>query len=245
MPIHDWTRVSAGTFHDFHCRWIVKLSDALNEGLLPPEYYSMAEQMAGGLGPDVITLQARTPPSGDRPAGATAAVLTAPLNPPRARFKTQIVLDPYVAKQRTLVIRHGSDDRVVAMIEIVSAGNKSNRHALRSFLDNAVTAVVQGIHLVVIDLHPPGPRDPQGIHGVLLAELSEEKYVAPGDKRLTFASYEAGPVPTAYVEPAAVGDPLPEVPLFLEPETYISLPLEETYQAAWRGFPQRWQKILQ
>ena len=22
MPVHDWTHVSAGTFHDFHCTWI-------------------------------------------------------------------------------------------------------------------------------------------------------------------------------------------------------------------------------
>lgn len=108
-----------------------------------------------------------------------------------------------------------------------------------------MAALVHGLHLVLIDLHPPGPRDPQGIHGALLAELSEEEYVAPENKPLTFVLYEAGPVPTAYVEPAAVGDPLPDMPLFLEPEAYISLPLEETYQAAWRGFPQRWQKILQ
>ena len=143
------------------------------------------------------------------------------------------------------MIRHGSDDRVVGMIEIVSAGNKANRNALRSFLDKAVTALVHGLHLVVIDLYPPGPRDPQGIHGALLAELSEEDYLAPKDKPLTFVSYAAGPVPTAYVEPAAVGDALPDMPLFLEPDAYISLPLEETYQAAWRGFPQRWQKFLQ
>ena len=29
MPTHDWTRVSAGTFHDFHCTWInVPLDDS-------------------------------------------------------------------------------------------------------------------------------------------------------------------------------------------------------------------------
>ena len=35
MPVHDWTRVAAGTFHDFHQAWIVALSHALNAGLLP------------------------------------------------------------------------------------------------------------------------------------------------------------------------------------------------------------------
>lgn len=38
MPVHDWTRVSAGTFHDFHNRLIAHLTEALNTGLLEPAY---------------------------------------------------------------------------------------------------------------------------------------------------------------------------------------------------------------
>jgi len=36
MPIHDWTRVDTGLFHDFHQGWIRALCDALNAGGLPP-----------------------------------------------------------------------------------------------------------------------------------------------------------------------------------------------------------------
>ena len=57
MPIHDWTRVGAGIFHHFHLEWIGDLSRVLNRGLLPPDYYALAEQFAGGFGPDVLTLQ--------------------------------------------------------------------------------------------------------------------------------------------------------------------------------------------
>ena len=57
MPIHDWTRVTAGTWHDFHLAWITEIRNALNDGLLPPDYYAQAEQIAGLLGPDVLTLQ--------------------------------------------------------------------------------------------------------------------------------------------------------------------------------------------
>src|SRR6476661_622943 len=57
MPIHDWTRVTAGTFHDFHLAWLAELRTALNDGLLPPDYYAQAEQVAGPMGPDVLTLQ--------------------------------------------------------------------------------------------------------------------------------------------------------------------------------------------
>ncbi len=74
MPIHDWTRVNAGIFHHFHHRWIAALSDALNEGVLPPDYYALAEQIAGGLGPDVITLQQPTngAPPAPEPQGGIA-----------------------------------------------------------------------------------------------------------------------------------------------------------------------------
>ena len=56
MPIHDWTRVLPGVCHDFHIAWIVQLQRALNTGLLPADYYVMAEQMAGEVGPDVLAL---------------------------------------------------------------------------------------------------------------------------------------------------------------------------------------------
>ena len=38
MPVHDWTRVEAGIFHDFHTVWIGGLRTALNRALLPPGY---------------------------------------------------------------------------------------------------------------------------------------------------------------------------------------------------------------
>jgi hypothetical protein len=57
MPVHDWTRVTAGIFHDFHHEWISAIKRALNSGLLPPGYYALAEQIAGGMGPDVLTLE--------------------------------------------------------------------------------------------------------------------------------------------------------------------------------------------
>ena len=56
MPIHDWTRVTAGIFHDFHLSWVAEIKRRLNQGILPPRYYALAEQLAGGMGPDVLTL---------------------------------------------------------------------------------------------------------------------------------------------------------------------------------------------
>jgi hypothetical protein len=62
-------------------------------------------------------------------------------------------------------------------------------------------------------------------------------FTPPADKPLTLASYAAGPEVRFYVEPVAVGDTLPQMPLFLDPDTYVYVPLEPTYQTAWAGFP--------
>ena len=35
MPVHDWTRVDAGTFHAFHTLWIGELMKALNAEGIP------------------------------------------------------------------------------------------------------------------------------------------------------------------------------------------------------------------
>jgi hypothetical protein len=43
MPVHDWTRVSAGTFHDSHCTWISQIKNRLNEGVLPPRGDSVSQ----------------------------------------------------------------------------------------------------------------------------------------------------------------------------------------------------------
>ena len=60
----------------------------------------------------------------------------------------------------------------------------------------------------------------------------------PANKPLTVAAYNARPDLTAYVDPVAVGDPLPDAPLFLAPGWYVNVPLEQTYQASWAETPQ-------
>ena len=57
MPVHDWTRIQARIFHDFHHEWISTIKHAVNRRLKGTDYYTLAEQLAGGLGPDVLTLQ--------------------------------------------------------------------------------------------------------------------------------------------------------------------------------------------
>jgi hypothetical protein len=230
MPIHDWTRVRANRFHDFHQSWTIALRNALNAGRLPPGYFAMVEQQTGGPEPDVITLELKAP------AGPAAPGVAIDLPPPKARFVARAEATGYARKANRITVRHPDGD-VVAVIEVVSPGNKDSRHAIRAFARKAVEFLQAGVHLLIVDLFPPSRRDPQGIHKVIWDRVRDEPFTLPPDKPLTVAAYSAGTETVAYVEPVAVGDPLPDMPVFLTPDRYVLCPLETTYQTAWEQFP--------
>jgi hypothetical protein len=241
MPIHDWSRVEAGIFHHFHGEWIGAISHALNKGVLPEGYYALTEQKAGGVGPDVLTLESQSEreptPEGHGGTGLLVAR-------PRAQVIEETDSDFYRRKQRVIAVRHVSDDRVVAVIEIVSPGNKNNRHGIRSFLDKVTELLSRKVHLLVIDLHAPGKHDPRGIHAAIWNEVWGDSSDMRTGRPLTVASYECNDHVTAYVEPAAVGEELADAPLFLVPGGHVLVPLEQTYRTAWDGVPRRWRDVI-
>ncbi|MEZ6142908.1 MAG: DUF4058 family protein [Zavarzinella sp.] len=237
MPMHDWTRVEAGIYHDFHLEWISSIKQALNRGLLPSDYYALAEQIAVGFGPDVLTLQEvdeEDPPS----TGGTLLQMK-----PRTRFFAEEIPDD---KRRTsrISVRHVSGDRVIAVIEIVSPGNKSSRNSFEDFVDKAITLLQKRVHLLLLDPFPPTNRDPAGIHDAIWEEYTVKKFALPPEQQLTMVAYEASTPTRAYIETLAVGEPLPEMPLFLAPGLHVPVPLEVTYQAAWEQVPARWQREI-
>lgn len=239
MPMHDWTRLKAFAYHDFHTAWLVSIRRTLNGGLLPAGFYARAEQTTRTMGPDILTLQVAPPVGGGPPSvgNPAAARRTVKAAPPRVRLSDLVPARPPSFRQKHLTIRHASNDRLVALIELVSPGNKAAKSPFHSFVGKVTRAVEAGIHVLVIDPFPPGKRDPNGIQGAVWEELGGNPYTQPADKPLTCASYEAGDAAGSphrcYVEPFAVGDPVPEMPLFLEPEEYVNVPLEATYQATW------------
>lgn len=130
MPLHDWSRVESGIFHAFHTAWITGIQNKLNAGLLPENYYALAEQHAGDYIADTLALhvpptpEELSPPvfAGDETGGGTALAEA----PPRISQHEKIELD-IIEIQRFLSIRHLSSHRVVALLEIVSPGNKNNQ----------------------------------------------------------------------------------------------------------------------
>jgi hypothetical protein len=241
MPIHDWTRVDAGLFHHFHQDWTIELCRVLNSGRLPPGFTALTDQQTGGPIPDVLTLHRVPKGSGKREAGGGLAVAIAP---PRARFIDELEEDTYARRANRIRIQH-RHGQIVAIIEIISPGNKNTRTALSAFVRKACDLIWQGIHLLVVDLFPPSERDPQGIHKAIWDEMAERPFALPADKPLTVVAYRAAPTKTAYVEPVAVGDDLPSLPIFLTEDDYIPAPLEETYRASWAAYPADFKELLE
>ena len=251
MPIHDWTRVYAGVFHDFHHTWITEIRRALQRGLLPAGYYAQAEQVVRPAVSDVLTLQ-RAIDDDDLPIDsgvdaedATGGSLALAAAPPRLSV-TDAGDDAavYAARADRIAVRHVSGDRVVAFIELVSPGNKHSRKAVEDFVGKAVDILSDGVHLQVVDLFPPRRFDPDGLHGAIWEQFNRS-YAAPPGKPLTAAAYAATQPVTCYVEPLAVGDALPDLPLFLTSGRYVNVPLEPTYAAAYADVPERWKRVIE
>jgi hypothetical protein len=254
MPMHDWTIVSPGTYHGFHTAWITEIARSLNNGILPEPFYTESEQIAGQTGPDVLALEVESNPdtsaSGDDRVGSihrvSGGIATLTETVPKVSvMQTASEAEVYSERRNRLAIRHTSGDRLVAYVELLSSGHKSSRRMLESFLDKACSVIEQEVHLLIVDPDPPGTYDPQGIHAAIWNEIDPSTpFVFPDDRRLTAVSYHAVHPPVAFVEPMAVGLPLPVMPLFLDSQRYLNLPLEPTYMEALTAVPKHYRNRL-
>ncbi|MCE9530737.1 MAG: DUF4058 family protein [Planctomycetes bacterium] len=129
---------------------------------------------------------------------------------------------------------------LISVIEIVSPGNKSSQARLRKFVQKTVGLIQQSVNVLVIDLFAPTPRDPLGIYHAVCTEFQNGESEFRQEKELTLVSYAGAnkdKTIKAYVEPIALGESLPAMPLFLWPDRYINVDLEATYASTWAVYP--------
>ena len=245
VRIHDWTRVDAGTWHDFHYAWFAEIRRVLNLGVLPEGYYANAERRISGVEPDVLALEeASHELVGDDGDGGVATA-TAP--PKLAVSKTAIAYPKtYRALQLRVVVRHESGNRVVAYFELTSPANKDRRASVEAFTEKAHDAIVKDVHLSLVDLFPPRRHDtPGGLVGSVADAVGCGDIEPPTAKPLMIGAFDAARPPVCYAEPLAVGDALPDLPIFLRPGFWVPVPLASTYAAAWEATPKRWRKVIE
>jgi hypothetical protein len=233
MPIHDWSRVPSGLFHDFHQSWSIRIKDALNSGRLPRGVAALVEQRAGPRESDVLAIEVR--PKRDLGEELDGGIATLP--PPVTRIVRRTTKEIYASRANRIVVKHHLG-RIIAVIEILSPGNKDSRAALRDFVEKTVDCLRKGIHVLIVDVFPPTQRDPYGIHKLIWDEIVEEDFTFPDGKDRILVSYKTGGERAAYIEPVTVGDALPDMPLFLTNDLHVMVPLEQTYQATWDASPE-------
>ena len=129
MPIHNWSHVSDGMFHWFHQRWIGTIADWLNQSRLPEGFYAIGEVYANEVEPDVLAVEDRSPDLE---------------SPPKTRFTWEAETESYLAKKDLIAVR-SVEGILVAVIEIVSAGNKSSQARFRKFLTKTIEFLAQGL----------------------------------------------------------------------------------------------------
>ena len=243
MPIHDWTRVDAGIFHGFHQRWMARLAETLT-ATLPPNYYAETEQHADERIADVLTLHA-SPRPGPQPVpvgGPGLAVLDA--QPKLSAHRKGGKIPKERLKRRHVVIRHVSGHRIVALLELVSPGNKDRRLSVEQFVAKVEEAVRKEVHVAVIDLFPPTRSAPNGLPSRVWRRFDRSPVLPPPGRPLSLGSFVAKRKPEAFFEFLAFGDELPSFPLFLTATNYIHLPLSDTYAATFTASPPYLRELL-
>ena len=240
MPMHDWTQVEPTIYHHFHQQWSIAICNALNAGLLPPGLSALIEQHAGGVVPDVLAVERRRQHS---PSSGGIATL------PRTRMKVERQSNTILQRANRIAIRHRMGE-VVCIIEIVSPGNKASRSALRAFVEKTCDFLRAGVNVLLVDPFPPGPRDPHSLHKVIWDEIEEVPFEMPADEPLLLAAYRSGDdavglSPVAYLEPYRVGAAMPDMPAWIDPDSYVEVPLERTYQSAWDVCPSDYRYLVE
>ena len=173
MPAHDFKSIRPNIFHDFHNTWIAFIKGALNNGILPRDYYALSEQAQNDVRPDVVALELNVSES---PAeyGSVKSTITETKAPPKTEFTARTDGYFYGARRRTLAIRHVDGHHLVAFFELLSKSNKSSPDQLQKLISKATDALSNGIHVSIVDPFQPNKHSPFGIHGSLWQAVGEE-----------------------------------------------------------------------
>ena len=239
VPLHDWTRVRPGAYHDFHNSWATYLKRDLKR-LLPPGFYAETDSVVLFDPPDdtgtarreidVLGLH-RDPTAVDTDTAAGAEPMPAG-GVALAEAPALVRLDDFApTRRRRILVRHGSGDRVVALIEFASPGNRDAAPKVATFASKIVHGLRAGVHVLLIDPFPPTAAAPVGLHGAVAERFGADPRFDPAAP-LTFVGYRACPDARASVQGRAVGDEPPRVPLFLDREWFVFADLAPSYAAA-------------
>ncbi len=155
----------------------------------------------------------------------------------------------YQNKKNIVVVHRASDDRIMAIIELISPGNKTTSAGVKRLIEKVTGLIHEGIHVLLVDVLPGTAHAPESLHESIWHNMQPSSVEQGNDpkKPLKAVSYECSLASgcNAYIEDFAIGDAIPTMPLFLLPEHFLNTPLEETYNSAFAAMPLRWRTVIE
>jgi hypothetical protein len=226
-PHHHW--------ESFHSNWATRIADGIAP-LLPPEFQVEEHTHAGpGFEIDVATYEAEAPAGEKAATGPALATRAAPTYAPPAPDGTMPAV--FLGTFEVRVFSTAAGLTLVAVIELVSPGNKDRPAERRAFAAKCASYLTQGVSLIVVDIVTNRRAN---LHNDLmrLMEADAERDL-PDEVSLYAAAYrpvrrEDSAAIDIWLRPLAVGAPLPTLPLRLTGDFFVPVDFEAAYQEACR-----------
>ena len=226
-PHHHW--------ESFHSNWATRIADGIAT-VLPPEFQVEEHTHAGpGFEIDVATYEGQTAAMGNASAGAALAACAAPTYAPPVPDGTLPAVFPDTFEVRVFNTTAGLT--LVAVIELVSPGNKDRPAERRAFVAKCAGYLAQGVSLIVVDIITNRRAN---LHNDLMRLMEAVPDLDfPPEATLYAAAYR--PVRRddrqaidLWRRQLTVGAALPTLPLRLTGNLFVAVDLESAYQEACR-----------
>jgi hypothetical protein len=233
MPLLDHFHAplsSERRWESFHSSWATRIADALTENWLPPNY--IAEEHVH-LGPsveiDVATFEREVTPTPQDNGGIVATVGRKVWAPPAPDGQIPVVF-PATFEVRVLCTDTGP--KLVAVIELVSPGNKDRTAERRAFATKCASYLYQGISLIVVDIVTSRRAN---LHNEILQTLDAPDALQLAAETVLYAvAYrplrrDGKDGIEVWRSPLELGQALPELPLGLRADLAVPVDFEATY----------------
>ena len=166
------------------------------------------------------------------------AVATATAAPPRPTFTVDAELGDEYAYE-VPVFDHDRDRQLVAAVEIVSPANKDRKASRRAFVAKCAALLHQGVCVSIVDIVTVRRFN---LYAELLAfmEWSDPAF-SPNPPPIYSVTCRTRNVDDlgrfeSWAYPLTIGQPLPDLPIWLSEDLNVTLELEASYQDACRVF---------
>lgn len=225
-PNHHW--------ESFHSNWATRIADGIAAVL--PDEFQVEEHIHAGpeFEIDVATFE-EAKARQDRSAGPVLALRSAPVYAPPAPDGSMPAVFPGTFEIRVFSTPAGLT--LVAVVELVSPGNKDRAAERHAFVTKCASYLAQGVSLIMVDVVTNRQAN---LHNELMHSMDADSALefteAPALYAVAYRPVRRGDQDAIELWrcPLALGAALPTLPLRLTGELFIPVDFEASYQEACR-----------